>query len=546
MARSGIVLPLAHARHRVVRRRGSGRPRGRRVRLSLLVLAVVLTGSVAFVLWAYLTRDDFPIDGLSTSTFGLDLGSSETNSDPSAVSLLRISTSPASATLGVDGATKGRTPLDMRVAPGSHLIAIHHPDAVDESRSIDVGSEGVDLNVALWRRSPKVTLVLPPFPGANLLDAHFLQDGAVALLVGLPMNSSAINPLPARELWRLDPDSGDLSRVMLQGDRELRPPVLTLAPDGSRLAYVGPTPGSSAAKTSQAVWVSAGPGEPATLVYTPAEREARITDLAWDPQSRRLIVAKQLAPDPPRTEIILLDTTVPQSSTAETLITVPVTVVPGSESWDRQSRWMSFLSRARSSSGATRVSLNAVEARPEGSFRYIADLGSPQPLPAAPGFAWDPADVGRAVFVAPIPDAAKSPGPLDLFASLRSVAPPLGMFTTSIGASADASPRRLGSSTGLSGPLWRSDGLGVVGVGRSEDGSLAFRSLAPNSGAVKNLDVHLPTGTGRGNALAIRWDESHGRALVMTRGSTSDMAASSQSLKVWLVNFLSDATKGKL
>ena len=50
---------------------------------------------------------------------------------------------------------------------------------------------------------------------------------------------------------------------------------------------------------------------------------------------------------------------------------------------------------------------------------------------------------------------------------------------------------------------------------------------------------------GRGSALAVRWDERHGRALVLTRGSTSDAAASSQTLKAWLVDFVADASPRK-
>ena len=299
------------------------------------------------------------------------------------------------------------------------------------------------------------------------------------------------------------------------------------------------------AKVIQAVWVSAPPGRPATLVYTPAERDARISDVTWDPQGRRLIVAKQLALDPPRTEIILLDRTEPQVSGAVTLITIPATVVPGSEIWDPRGRWMAFVSRSRTSGGATVVRPNTIEARPDGSFRYLADLGSPQLLRVAPGFAWDPADEGRAAFVAQNPDAAKSPGPLDLFASLRTTVPPLGLFVTRVAMAADPSPRRLGSSTGLSGPLWRSEGLGLLAVGRSDNGSLVFRSVDPNTGVVKSLDTHVPTGTGRGSALAIRWDEQRGRALVMTRGSTTDASPGSQALKAWLIDFLSEAAQRK-
>src|SRR4029079_10870115 len=98
---------------------------------------------------------------------------------------------------------------------------------------------------------------------------------------------------------------------------------------------------------------------------------------------RRLIIAEQVAVDPPRTQVVLIDTTLTGSGAAETLMTLPANVVPGSESWDPQGKWMAFVSRSKASDGATVGSLSAIEARLNGSFRYIADLGSIQPIPDA-------------------------------------------------------------------------------------------------------------------------------------------------------------------
>src|SRR5262249_24103666 len=244
---------------------------------------------------------------------------------------------------------------------------------------------------------------------------------------------------------------------------------------------------------------------------------------------------EQLAIDPPRTQIVLVQASAQASSTAETLIALPATVVPGTESWNRDGSWFAFLSRSKSASGTSVLSLSAIEARPEGSVRYIADLGSPQRSPAVPAVAWDPSDSGRVIYAAPIADAAPaSAGPLDLFASIRSEAPPTGLFATSIAAKT-ATPHRLGSATGLAGPVWRSEESVLFAVARREDGSLLFRSVDPTTGAAKNVDVNLPTNVGRGNALALRWDEAHARALVFTRGTTGNTSKSSQSLQAWLI-----------
>jgi hypothetical protein len=551
MFRSGTVLPLARARHRGAARRGSARRLGWRARIALLALAALLFGGAAVVMVrANVLGDDFVFDDFSSLLPGFEVAARTPNADPSAVAPLRISSSPVGATVRVDGAIKGRTPVGVLVAPGPHLLGVHHQDGIDETRSMSIGPEGTNVDVVLWRRAPKVVPVLPVFPGANLIDARFLEDGSLTLLVGLPINTTAINPLAAREVWRLDPLEGDVSRLVLAGDSELRPPVVAVAPVGSKVAYVGPMAGSAVrsptAVRKQAVWLSAPvEAKPPTLLYAPVERDSRITDLSWDPRGQRLIVVNQLADDPPRTRIVLIDTSATDTNVGETLITMPATLVPGTESWDSRGKWMAFLSRSRAPGGATVASLSAIETRPEGSFRYIADLGSPQRISAAPGIAWDPADTGRVVFVGPTADGAKSAGPLDLFAGLRSAAPPLGLFVTSVAPSADATPRRLGSTTGPSGPLWRSEGLGIIGVGRGDDSSLVFRSLDPNTGVARTLDVHLPSGTGRGSALAVRWDERHGRALVLTRGSTSDTSVSSQGLKAWLVDFVADTASRK-
>jgi PEGA domain len=551
MFRSDTVLPLVRGRHGRAARRRSARRLGWRARTALLVLAALLVGGAAVVVVrALVLGDDFVFDDFRSLLPGFEVASRTPNADPSAVAPLRISSSPAGATVRLDGATSGRTPVNALVAPGPHSLVVHHKDGIDDTRNISIGPEGTDVDVVMWRRAPKVVPVWPVFPGANLIDARFLEDGSLTLLVGLPINTTAINPLAVREVWRLDPSEGDASRLVLGGHSELRPPVLAVAPDGSKVAYVGPMAGSAVrsatAVRSQAVWLSAPvEAKPPTLLYAPVDRDSRITDLSWDPRGQRLIVVNQLAADPPRTQIVLLDTSATGTNGGETLITMPATIVPGSESWDLQGRWLAFLSRSKASGGATVASLGAIEARPAGSFRYIADLGSPQPISAAPGIAWDPVDTGRVVFAGPTADAAKSAGQLDLFASLRSVAKPLGLFVTSVAPSADTTPRRLGSTTGLSGPLWRSEGLGIIGVGRGDDSSLVFRSVDPSSGVARTLDVHLPSGTGRGSALAVRWDERHGRALMLTRGSASDTSASSPALKAWLVDFVADAATRK-
>ena len=84
-----------------------------------------------------------------------------------------------------------RTPLDLRLSPGQHSLSLEHPDAFEEDRALQVAEDGAVFNVALWRRHPDVVPLRPVYPGASLVDARFLDDGQVALLVGLPAQPGA-------------------------------------------------------------------------------------------------------------------------------------------------------------------------------------------------------------------------------------------------------------------------------------------------------------------------------------------------------------------
>src|SRR5215204_2614644 len=72
-----------------------------------------------------------------------------------------------------------------------------------------------------------------------------------------------------------------------------------------------------------------------------------------------------------------------------------------------------------------------------------------------------------------------------------------------------SNPGRLGSTTGLSGPLWRSEGRGIIGVACGDD-SPVFRSVDASTTVAKDLNVRVPAETGRGSGLGVRWDERRG------------------------------------
>ena len=129
-----------------------------------------------------------------------------------------------------------------------------------------------------------------------------------------------------------------------------------------------------------------------------------------------------------------------------------------------------------------------------------------------------------------------------LFGALRAAAPPSGLFLANLAVSdlAAVQPRRLGTAINMMGPVWRSETT-LFGLARESDGTLSLRSIDATTGAVGDLGVRLPAGTGHGLGLSARWDARHGHALVLARPSTGGAVgtAASGPLQAWLVSFVS-------
>jgi hypothetical protein len=225
-------------------------------------------------------------------------------------------------------------------------------------------------------------------------------------------------------------------------------------------------------------------------------------------------------------------------------------VVPGSESWDPSGQWLAFITHVPAGPGGRDLlSLCAVEVRPGGGFRYLAEIGSISRLPAAPPVAWQPdppheVKHGQLAYVGALANTQVGTGPFDIFAGLRQTVSPLGLFVAAVDGSTagNTAPRRLGTATNLVAPVWRdgpADGT-LLGLVHKEDGALGIRSVDAASGEVQDLDGRLPAGTGEGAGLAARWDTVHGRALLLTRASNAVSTTSVRpgALAIWLVSFI--------
>jgi hypothetical protein len=549
---------------RSTRRRASTR-RFERIRSALPMVCGV--GIAAVVGWL-LAGGDLP----SAEVFVGQPKSAVRQSSPGDVPV-HIDSTPSGAQVSIDGARSGRTPLDLRLSPGQHFLSLEHPDAFAEDRALQVAEDGAVFNVALWRRHPDVVPLRPVYPGASLVDARFLDDGQVALLVGLPAQPGASTG--SRELWRLDPATGQLARVIVPG-LDAPASTLVLAPSGEQVAYV--TPGSAAAVTttlwpvngdtpvqaqpgghSDAVWVAPLDASlsPRRIFELPAATSGpahssvpeRIADVAWTPDGLRLVVTTRQAGPPIRSRIFLVDAIARNDAGSEPdsteLVLLPAEVTRGSALIDPDGHWLALATHAAVAPGGNDLlNLCVLELQPGGMFRDLADLGSATLGPSAPPFAWTPdADTApdRLVFVGPAPAARSSGGGLfdffGAFSALRAPStPPTGLFVASVEASGleAARPQRIGTTNNALGPVWRSENA-LYSFARQNDGTLALRSTDPSTGATHDLGVRLPASTWQGTGLAARWDTRHGYALLLAHPSNGGTGGT--ALQVWLVSF---------
>jgi hypothetical protein len=485
---------------------------------------------------------------------------------------IHIGSSPVGAQVRIDGASAGTTPLDTRVSPGQHELGLQHPDTLDDVRTLQVTNDATSIDVGLWRRGPDVVAIRPVYPGSSLLDARFLDDGRLALLVGVAGPSSK----PGRGLWLLDPPSGQLARLEVPG-LDSTSSSMVLAPAGDQLAYVVPgssvpvtaTGWSTAASVAKAatqkpgtdsVWVVPlnGNRPPHRIYELPSVTTAavladeRIVDLVWTPDASRLVAITRQTGPPVRARIVLLSVPPPdvadtQVSAAE-LVLLPAEVLPDSATVDPGGRWLALVTHvALAGGGSNPLSLCVLELEAGGLFRDVADLGAGATLPVTAPVAWPPAAApgahDRLIFVRPAPASANN-GLFGLFGALRPSAPPSGLFTAALPGSGleDLQPRRLGSAINNFGLVWRFPGT-LYGFAREDSGALALHSIDPTSGTVRDLGVRLPPGTAQGTTgLSVRWDALHGNALLVAHasdGGTPGASAGGDPLQAWLVSFAS-------
>ncbi|MBV9171123.1 MAG: PEGA domain-containing protein [Chloroflexi bacterium] len=424
---------------------------------------------------------------------------------------LRIASHPSNARVWVDNRERGRTPLELSLAPGHHSAAIRAPGAHDGNYEVDVGMPGASLDANLFRAQPVVARIRPALPGATLDDVRLLDDGELALTAMLAPGQL--------ETWRLDPSTGAIEPILT----EITATRVAVAKDGTYAAYVGGDIGPRALTADQqatsgaVLWLQSTASSGTYAGWRPPPGEV-VLDASWSPRAEALLVVtgrRASTADPaPLTRLWWVDHT---ADAARELRSLPSVVVPGSESWSPDGQHVAFVVHAGALNALCLMSA-------DGSFRYLADLegSSGPPLPYAPvGWA---SDSQHLLFSAPEQFRAP-PAPSTWFQTT----PVHVVFEASV---SESLPTPVGAAQ-FAVPGWAPDGR-IVGLGRAgsgDDAKLAVEVLSSGNRLDRILDVPLNATRN----FAAEWDSAHSRAVVANRTSLG-------SIEYWSVLLGADDT----
>jgi hypothetical protein len=432
-----------------------------------------------------------------------------------ATAVLEVSSVPAGARVEVDGRLRGETPLDLRMAPGPHVVTLTSQGHGPTEHLIELkDGETTHLAAELWLENPKVRRLRPPLPGGRIANATFLSDGRIALDLAL-----------APREYQLFEISSDGTTARPFGQTNLGPQATS--PNGERIAYLasGEKPGLSTDRLDEA-WVARPGRDPAAerVFALPAgSARERLSDLAFTPDGRALLLVSrdQSATGEVRFRLRRLDlgdlgdlgglggnVELPP---ARELGVIPSEVLAGSYSFSPDSRRVALLARAGSTTSLCVLGLDSPGLRLVGDV----DRASLSALPFPP-LDWS-SDGGQIVYSAPTDD-----GRTRGFTLVPQR--PSGLFRLDL---TDGRERRLAGEAGQF-PAWRSDGS-VVSIARvGGEKGLRLKLTAPQGGTrgIGQLTIASTKGFGA------RWDTARGRLIVATQAESFGAGPD-----LWLVEF---------
>ena len=425
---------------------------------------------------------------------------------------LEVSSDPSGASLRVDDQPRGIAPTEVVLVPGTHTVTLQAADAIPETRQIEVTAAGSQLDLTLWRSHPIVQYLRSALPGAALINARFLADGRLGLVLRLPGEEF--------QAWTLDPNAHLVAERL--GAIATHAP-LAIRPDGQTVAMLQPradTPASSSSPVLSdhvamgEVWlIPTGANGAAQHMWLATDPAEDLVDLEWAPdQTHLLVVGRQpVSGGAARTAIHWLDVA---SGAEQDLALLPSEVAPDTYVWSPDGHTVAFVVHTASLAAVCTLSVS-------GEFRYLGDLNHDGLLgpPVAP-MAWAPDDrVLYGALVSQTPTATSS-SPFSQN--------PAGLFLAD---PAGAPGHPFGTTPSIA-PLWLAAGrLLAVGMPGGQETGLYLRELDAQGNArdLASIDVPAPGPT----AYGVRWDVAHQRALVITNRDSS----SGPAHDYWLVDF---------
>jgi PEGA domain len=143
-------MPPGHRLDSAGVRRGRRRRTASRIkRFGAPILAVCVT-AIAATLRIRNSTD------LSSALPLSDLGAAPVVSNPPGGVPVHLDSLPSGADIVVDGARRGRTPLDASLVPRQHTVTLRHVDSLDDKLTLEVPDTGASVLVKLWRQRPGV------------------------------------------------------------------------------------------------------------------------------------------------------------------------------------------------------------------------------------------------------------------------------------------------------------------------------------------------------------------------------------------------------
>ena len=128
------------------------------------------------------------------------------------------------------------------------------------------------MNVAMRKRRRDALQLKPVYPGAAVNDARVLDDGRLALTMGLPSTAGSHGNSQRgmlNEAWILDPVRGSLAPFTATPNP--RAEIVVASPDGTHVAYAQPhqTDVGGSRRLAEVLIVGADGGSPVHVFSLP-------------------------------------------------------------------------------------------------------------------------------------------------------------------------------------------------------------------------------------------------------------------------------------